>query len=97
MVLAKASILYIYIYILDKVMIFYYLVMSKKWKENRGNNQKKNKILFLQTKFALLNQIDNSHSSLFFVQLNIKLQEIFVKKHLFIGFVDRFLNNNKIK
>ena len=83
MVLAKASILYIYIYILDKVMIFYYLVMSKKWKENRGNNQKKNKILFLQTKFALLNQIDNSHSSLFFVQLNIKLQEIFVKKNIF--------------
>ena len=28
--------IYIYIYI-DKVMIFYYLVISKKWKENRRN------------------------------------------------------------
>ena len=29
--------LYIYIYSIDKVMIFYYLVISKKWKENRRN------------------------------------------------------------
>ena len=29
--------IYIYIYSIDKVMIFYYLVISKKWKENRRN------------------------------------------------------------